>query len=203
MVEITIPFHLWLKKERRALDLTQKDLAQSIGCSVVTVKKWEAGELRPSKELAEILASYLNVPGDERRAFVRFARLKAAHDNHELPPQAGARPWHKVHTLPNNLPAPPNSFIGRGDEVAAIQALLQRPGVRLLTLSGPPGIGKTRLSLEVAAEILSDPQKLLFPDGVYFVALAAITDPELFATTIARTLGVPESGGEALLSTLR
>jgi transcriptional regulator with XRE-family HTH domain len=160
MVGAKVPFHVWLKEQRRALDLTQKDLAQRIGCSVVTVKKWESGELRPSKDLAEILAGQFSIPTEQRPAFVRFARSTLAGNQTRsagVSSHVDRTPWQSLASLHNNLPAPPNAFIGRGLEVAAVRELLHRSGVRLLTLSGPPGIGKTRLSLEVAAEFLADP----------------------------------------------
>ena len=87
----------------------------------------------------------------------------------------------------NNLPTQMTSFVGRGAEVAQGKRLLQN--TRLLTLTGPGGIGKTRLSLQIAAE--SAPQ---FPAGVYFVPLSAVHDHELVASAVAQVLGVPVSG---------
>jgi predicted ATPase/class 3 adenylate cyclase len=94
----------------------------------------------------------------------------------------------------HNLPVQPTPFIGREQEVGAVQHLLARDGVRLLTLTGPGGTGKTRLALQVAAE-LSD----AFPDGVFFVDLAPISDPALVVPTIAQTLGVKEVAEHPLL----
>jgi predicted ATPase/class 3 adenylate cyclase len=87
----------------------------------------------------------------------------------------------------NNLPTQPTPLIGRERESAAVVALLRRAEVRLVTLTGPGGIGKTRLGLQVAAELLDG-----FADGVWFVNLAPINDSSLVATTIAHTLGVAE-----------
>jgi predicted ATPase/class 3 adenylate cyclase len=96
---------------------------------------------------------------------------------------------------PTNLPAQLTSFVGRQREVAAIRALLGRPEVRLLTLSGPGGTGKSRLAVQVAAELAGT-----FPDGVCFVALAPVSDPELVLPTIAQALGVRGvAGGRSLL----
>src|SRR5437660_5093995 len=91
-------------------------------------------------------------------------------------------------THPHNLPIQPTPLIGREREVAAVQQLLQREDVRLLTLTGPGGSGKTRLGLQVAAELGDH-----FTDGIYFVNLAPISDAELVVPTIAQTLGVKES----------
>jgi predicted ATPase/DNA-binding SARP family transcriptional activator len=99
---------------------------------------------------------------------------------------------------PTNLPFPPNEFIGREGEVAALRMLVERDGVRLVTLTGPPGIGKTRLALRVAAGFLDH-----FTDGVYFVPLAAISDPELVVSAIAQKLGLREAAGRPLLELLQ
>ena len=98
----------------------------------------------------------------------------------------------------HNLPAQPTPLLGREQEIKAACALLRRPGVRLLTLLGPPGIGKTRLGVEVAGELVND-----FPDGVYFVSLAPIADPGLVLSAIAQTLGLKEGAGQPLADTLK
>jgi predicted ATPase/class 3 adenylate cyclase/DNA-binding CsgD family transcriptional regulator len=94
---------------------------------------------------------------------------------------------------PNNLPVQLTPLIGREKEVAAVLHLLHREDVRLVTLTGPGGTGKTRLGLQVAAEIND-----LFPDGVYFVNLAPISDPEFVVPTIAQTLSIREVAGQSL-----
>ena len=92
-------------------------------------------------------------------------------------------------TTPNNLPMQLTSFVGREQQVAEAKRLLE--STRLLTLTGPGGIGKTRLSLQIAAEVVQR-----FPGGVYFVALSAVRDPELIASVVAQSIGIPISGNQ-------
>src|SRR5207253_3550987 len=98
---------------------------------------------------------------------------------------------------PHTLPVQLTPFIGREREVAAVRERLLDPQTHLLTLTGPGGTGKTRLALQVAAEVLD-----AFPAGVYFVNLAPITDPDLVLPTIAQALGVRELGSQPLHETL-
>ncbi len=109
-------------------------------------------------------------------------------------------PLKTLEATPNNLPTQLTSFIGRDDQLREATKLLARS--RLLTLTGPGGTGKTRLSLEIAANVLDQ-----FPDGVYFVPLSAIHDPDLVPSAIAQALTVSTTGSrrpiEALLDHLR
>src|SRR6266700_2933133 len=107
-------------------------------------------------------------------------------------------PLKTLDTHPHNLPVQPTPLIGRKREVAAVQQLLLREDVRLLTLTGPGGSGKTRLGLHVAAE-LSDH----FTGGIFFVNLAPISDAELVVPAIAQTLGVKESSTQSMAEQLQ
>ncbi|HEX6482745.1 MAG TPA: adenylate/guanylate cyclase domain-containing protein, partial [Ktedonobacteraceae bacterium] len=106
-------------------------------------------------------------------------------------------PLRTLESFPNNLPVQPTPFLGREHEVAAIGDLLRREDMRLVTLTGPGGTGKTRLALQVAAD-RSD----LFASGVFFVNLAPISDPALVVPTIAETLAIREGSSQALLERL-
>src|SRR5215213_331660 len=99
---------------------------------------------------------------------------------------------------PNNLPLQATPLVGREREVDEVRRRLLRPEVRLLTLSGPGGIGKTRLALQAAAELLDE-----FQDGVFFVPLATVTDPQLVVSAVMGTLGVRETGDLPLGETLK
>ena len=94
-------------------------------------------------------------------------------------------------TRPNNLPLQPTPFLGREDQVAQVVDLLSRDDVRLLTITGPGGVGKTRLALQAAADRLED-----FPDGVWFVDLSTLSDPALVPSAIAGVLGVRGEGSD-------
>jgi len=98
----------------------------------------------------------------------------------------------------HNLPVPPTLLIGREQDVAAACTFLQRPGVRLLTLTGTAGVGKTRLALQVATDLIDD-----FDDGVCFVSLAPISDPDLVIPTIAHLFGLTETGNQSCLYLLQ
>ena len=95
------------------------------------------------------------------------------------------------------LPVPATQLVGREHELQQLLELMKGEEIRLLTMTGPGGTGKTRLALEVAAELVDD-----FPEGVFFVSLASIRDPELVISTIAKTLGVKEQAGKPLATIL-
>jgi predicted ATPase len=97
---------------------------------------------------------------------------------------------------PNNLPPQLTSFVGRDEQIAEVRTLLGR--TRLLTLTGPGGTGKSRLSLQVAAEVLTD-----YADGAFFVDLAPLTDPTLVPSTVAKALEVSEVAGRTILEAVK
>jgi predicted ATPase len=107
-------------------------------------------------------------------------------------------PRRSPESRPHNLPAQATAFVGREAEVAAVRQLLLRPEVRLVTLTGPGGVGKTRLALQAAAELLDE-----FADGAFVVALAPIREAPLVLSAVASVLGVRESGGRPVLDALK
>jgi predicted ATPase/transcriptional regulator with XRE-family HTH domain len=177
-----ISFGEWLKHQRRGRGLTQKQLADQIGCATITLRKIESGERFPSVQNVKKVAEIFNVSPAEQKVFLRFARG----DWRSVPTQIKEdAPWQVSTKSPrSNLPAPTSSLVGREGAIADIRNYLLRTDIRLVTLVGPPGIGKTRLSIEAARTVLST-----FPDGVFFVALAPVNDPSLIALTIIQALG--------------
>jgi predicted ATPase/transcriptional regulator with XRE-family HTH domain len=195
-MDLDTSFGRWLRTRRRTLDLTQDDLARRVSCAVITIQKLEADERRPSRLLAERLADSLQIAAEDRAAIIRLARAEPYRD--PAPAEATERPLRAPQPPPTHLPAPLTQLIGRNQDIAAVRNTLMRGEARLLTLLGPPGIGKTSLSLAVARDL-----QAAFTDGAYFVALAPIGDPSLVIATIAQTLGVKETAGQPLLDQLK
>jgi non-specific serine/threonine protein kinase len=145
-------------------------------------------------QISQVRRALARVPGGEgwietlaRRGY-RFVGPVAEIDGTPSAPATAGRER-------TNLPQLLQSFIGREREMAEIRQLL--PGNRLLTLTGTGGIGKTRLALQVAAQVQD-----AYPDGVWFVDLAPLADPGLVPSALAQPLGVKESAGQALVETL-
>lgn len=184
MTELT-SFGEWLKRQRSGRGLTQEQLARQIGCATITLRKIEAEERRPSADIADQLIKIFEIPQDERNNFLKFSRgdwTKAPRE------RSDAKPWQEVNaTLRVNLPATVTALLGREKPLAEIHDYLLRAEIRLVTLIGPPGMGKTRLSIEAARKSTSD-----FRDGVFFAGLAPINDPNLIVATVRQSLGYVE-----------
>src|SRR5512135_1614073 len=134
-------FGEWLRERRNGLGLTRKELAERVGCSISALRKMEDGERRPSAQIAELLANCLDIPPEERPIFVRVARGELSVDR--LHPRTAPSPTPTVSPPKPNLPVFPTPLIGREHELEQITQLLADPQCRLLTLTGPGGIGKT------------------------------------------------------------
>jgi transcriptional regulator with XRE-family HTH domain len=169
-----LSFGRWLRRRRRALDLTQKDLANQVGCAEITVRRMEADAYKPSKELAFVLFEKLGIPEPERPQWILFARGMSG-----LPTQTISLSNKSI----TNLPAPLTTFIGRKKEQSDVVRLVDKH--RLVTLTGPGGVGKTRLALKVSKEVLGN-----YVDGVWLVELAPILDPLIVPRITAIAIGL-------------
>ena len=186
----TYSFGTWMKKQRMHLRLTQKEVATAVYCSTAMIKKIEADERHPSVELAEALATTLQIPIAQHQIFVACARGERPLDHLQSPISNLVAEGHQspISPLPH-LPIPATPFLGRAAELADITSKLRQPDCRLLTLLGPGGMGKTRLAIEAGRQL-----QATFKDGVVFVNLTAITDPTLIPDTIAHALDLSLPG---------
>ena len=191
-MDTPITFGEWLKRRRKELDLTQAELSTRASCTVFTLRKIEAGDRRPSKQLAGLLAQALEIPPEDQNIFIRVARgernierLKSTAPAHVEGRSTDLGPSPSLVHLPLQL----TPLIGREVELATLGKLLAEPHCRLLTITGLGGIGKTRLAVELASS-----QQSSFPGGVYFVSLASFNSPEFVVPAIAEVLGLSFSG---------
>lgn len=182
--------------------MTRAELATCAACSVSALRKIEADERRPSRQLAGLLGDCLQIPPDEQSWFIdaargvrQVSRMGAAVPEALVPGPAqlaqpappsseGATPWPLW-----NLPAPATPLVGREAELETLARLLGDADCRLLTLLGPGGIGKTRLALEAACLVWNQ-----FSDGVFFVPLEDTESREHMATAMGQAMGLNFSG---------
>src|SRR5579864_4179668 len=179
-----ISFGTLLKRYRLAAGLSQEALAERARVSARAISSYERG-LRQAPyrgTLAQLIHALQLAPVERQRLEAAVQRRRA--------PRSGGTSEHRT-----NLPVQRTSFVGRGRETAEVTRLLDR--TRLLTLVGSGGCGKTRLALHVANELLND-----YPDGVWLVDLAPVSDPTLVPQALANAIGLRDEPGLPLLDTL-
>jgi transcriptional regulator with XRE-family HTH domain len=163
-------FGRWLRCLRSSADLTQDELAERAGVSARLISDLERGTIqRPRRDTVRMLADGLRLTGVDREKFTVTARQRTHEHTPDYPPPGRT-----------GLPLPPTPLVGRDRELTETIALLLQPETRLLTLTGPGGVGKTRLALEVAQRVIN-----AYPDAVRFVDLAPVAVPALVLPAIA------------------
>ncbi len=193
----SLDFASLLRRYRRRSGLTQEELAERAGLSAASVSLLERGiTLAPQRATVSMLSDALALAPDEAMAFLAQARRPQRSDSAgEFQEPLGA-------ALPSNLPIPLTALIGREREVATLLEMLGRETTRLLTLTGPAGVGKTRLALELAASLQRE-----YGQDLVFVNLIPVSEPERVLPAIAQALGVHQRDSvpvrEALIHTLR
>jgi predicted ATPase/DNA-binding XRE family transcriptional regulator len=189
-----LSFGARLRSLRQAAGLTQEELASQASLSPNAVSALERGaRRRPHPHTVRSLADALGLPEEERAALVTSVpKRNGAASPAEREESA------RTTSSTDALPHPATPLVGRGRELEEVRGLIARPDVRLVTLTGIGGVGKSRLALEAARGIQTS-----FPDGAAFVGLAPLTDPALVLPTIVRTLGLREGEARSPGETLR
>lgn len=197
-MKATTTFGHWVKQSRRVAGMTQAHLALLMACSVETIKKIEANKRRPSLQMAELLAYHLKIEPAAYKDFLDLARpdLFSPDEDASQPVNLASQAAQEAYA--RRLPVPITPLVGREQEVTRVCDLLQSTGVRLLTLTGAGGVGKTRLGLQVAATLRDQ-----FADGVCFVNLVPISDALLVIPTIAQKLEIKEAHDKSALELLQ
>ena len=179
-------FRALLKRYRMAAGLTQEALAERASLSTRAVSDLERGLSRaPRYDTLDLLTRAMNLEAEPRAALFAAARPAVPRENAKAAPL-------------QVLPFPPTALLGREQEIAQALGFLQERGVCLLTVTGPGGVGKTRLALEIAHNLRAG-----FADGLAWIDLTALRDPSLVPQTVAHVLGLREQAEHAFPEQVR
>lgn len=183
----TVAFGDLLRRLRTEAGLSQHELAGRAGISENAVGTLERGaRQRPHPHTTRALADALHLSDEARGDLFRVAIAARVQD----------RPPARPEVVPSSLPTPLTRLVGRERDVESVARQLGE--ARLVTLTGPGGVGKTRLAIEAARSV-----EIRFPDGVYLVPLASVQRAELVSSAIARAVGLAQTGGQPASSVLR
>jgi predicted ATPase/transcriptional regulator with XRE-family HTH domain len=205
-MEGSASFGYWVRRRRKALDLSQHDLARRTGYALTTIRKIETDARWPSREMAERLADILELHDDERAMFIQAARAELPIDRLPQPHAPPAcvssalspPPLRTIDTWPNNLTTHPTAMLDRKQEVRAVCESLRDPAVRLLTLTGAPGVGKSRIGQQAAVELLES-----FTDGVFAINLTTVDTPTLLIEALGQALALRDQDQQAPVERLK
>lgn len=178
-MDFSPPVAEWLKHRRKLFDLTQRGLARRANFSLAAIRQIEEGSRVASRNLAEALAIALEIPAEDREAFIAFVRGMAGQQRL------------------NHLPVPLTPLLGREASLTTIGRAFTEDGSRLITLLGPPGVGKTRLAMQVARDL-----QPVLAGGASFVPLAPVGDPALIPAAIAAALQNRAIGADASIEAI-
>ncbi len=176
----------WIREQRNRLGQTRAQFARCVGCSVAMLRKIEDGERHPSVQIAGLIANCLGISPDDRLTFVRIARGELSIDRlpRVLEESGGPGRYPPRDPARKPLPVAPTPLVGRAREMDQLCQLLGDPQCRLLTLTGPGGIGKTRLAIEVATCL-----EEYYMGSVYFASFAPVDTTRYLVPLIAEAIG--------------
>jgi transcriptional regulator with XRE-family HTH domain len=183
-------FGHWVRQQRKQMDLTQALLARRVGCAEATIKKIEAGLRRPSRQIAQLIVSQFEVAPEHSASLIELARQPAITHKRVL---------HRMNPsdVEQLIPLSPAALLGRSGELSTLTAMVLDPSVRLVSITGPPGVGKSRLALQVVEH-----SQKRFENGGVFVGLRNMKDPAEMLVAISRTVGLGEVSCDVVIDHL-